>query len=79
MRRKKKKENRKGERDGEEGARRGSGRIRRWMKENRRRSSWRAQVRAACTSGGGKMDPCWVIYSGPVGSKGAALSPRRTP
>lgn len=23
----------------------------------------------------GKMDPCWVIYSGPVGSKGAALSP----
>lgn len=87
MRRKKKKEDRKGareeerkrEREDEEGARRGSRRIRRWMKENRRRSSWRAQVRAACTNGGGKMDPCWVIYSGPVGSKGAALSPRRTP
>ena len=58
---------------------RGSRRIKRRRKENRLRSSWRAQVRAACGRRGGKMDPCWVIYSGPVGWKGAALSPRRTP
>lgn len=59
-----------GEREKKKGRRR---------KGDRPRSSRRAQVRAPWRWGGAKMDPRWVIYSGPVGSKGAGLSPPRTP